>query len=222
MMPKLVDVILLDIDGVLLPFGDNNDNGYNNNETSKHEDCLFPDDTMHALTMLLQQISNLSFNTSSNQVQKGNPVIVLSSTWRARPEFIRDILNSFQIYADKKGLKDASTLETWKEANCLDSFFDITDPTYHSTRHGEIMKWVNENTMSDTEKNRKQTRQFTIRSWIALDDEDIVAVEGQQHKEMLEHAVQTNSSIGLTPEDVALGVELMKKQISRFYTEGSK
>jgi len=215
-MTNLIDVILLDIDGVLLPFGDT-DNGYNNNETPTHEGCLFPDDTMHALTTLLQKISNLSFTTTSNQVQKGNPVIVLSSTWRARQEFIRDILNSFQIYANKKGLKDASILQTWKEANC--SFFDITDPTYHSTRHGEIMKWVNENTTSDTGKNKKHTKSFVVRSWIALDDEDIVAVEGQQHKEMLEHAVQTNSSIGLTIADVSLGVELIKKQISRYHGE---
>ena len=217
-MPNLVDVILLDIDGVLLPFGDNTSDGYNNNETSTQDSCLFPDHTMHALTMILQQISNLPFNTSSNQVQNGNPVLVLSSTWRARPEFIRDILNSFQIYADKKGLKDASILQTWKEANCLESFFDITDPTYHSTRHDEIMKWVNKNTMSDKRKSKNHTK-FIVRSWIALDDEDIVNVEGQQHKEMLEHAVQTNSSIGLTPEDVALGVELIKKQISRFHEE---
>ena len=130
-------------------------------------------------------------------------------------------MNSSQIYADNT-LDDASILQTWKQTNCLDSFFDITDPNYHATRHDEIMKWVNENTTGDRGKNRKHTKQFTVRSWIALDDEDIVAVEGQQHKEMLEHAVQTNSSIGLTPEDVALGVELMKTQISRFYTEGSK
>ena len=218
-MPNLVDVILLDIDGVLLPFGDNNSDGYNNNETSTQDSCLFPDHTMHALTMLLQQISNLSFNTSSNQVQKGNPVLVLSSTWRARPEFIRDILNSFQIYSDKKGLEDASILQTWKQTNCLDSFFDITDPTYHSTRHDEIMKWVNENTTGDRGKNRKCTKQI-VRSWIALDDEDIVNVEGQQHKDMLEYAVQPKSAIGLSPEDVALGIELINKQISRYH-EGS-
>ena len=220
-MPNLVDVILLDIDGVLLPFGDNISDGYNNNGTSKHEGYIFPDDTMHALTVLLQQISNLSFNTSSNQVHKGNPVLVLSSTWRARPEFIRDILNSFQIYADKKGLEDASILQTWKQTNCLESFFDVTDPTYHSTRHDEIMKWVNENTTSNEGTNEKRTKSFVVRSWVVLDDEDIVNVEGQQHKDMLEHAVQTNSSTGLTTEDVALGVELIKKQILRYH-EGSK
>jgi len=219
-MPNLVDVILLDIDGVLLPFGDT-DNGYNNETSSTQDSCLFPDDTMHALTMLLQKMSNLTFNTISNQVQNGNPVLVLSSTWRARPEFIRDILNSFQIYADKKGLEDASILQIWKQTNCLDSFFDKTDPTYHSTRHDEIMKWVNANTTSNELTNEKRTKSFIVRSWIALDDEDIVAVEGQQHKEMLEHAVQTNSSIGLTIEDVALGIELIKKQISRYH-EGSK
>ena len=215
-MPNLVDVILLDIDGVLLPFGDT----CIHNESATQDSCLFPDHTMHALTMLLQKICNLSFNTSSNQVQNGNPVLVLSSTWRARPEFIRDILNSFQIYANKKGLDDASTLQTWKETNCLDSFFDITDPSYHSTRHDEIMKWVNENTTSDKRKN-KNIKSFVVRSWVVLDDEDVVNVERQQHKDMLEHAVQTNSSTGLTTEDVALGVQLIKKQISRFH-EGSK
>ena len=232
MQDHLVDVIFLDIDGVLLPFGGTRDKYQNNKPCT--DGCLFPDCTMEALTTLMQCIRNLSINnnTSCETVIQGNPVLVLSSTWRARPEFIQDILLSFDVYAQNN--EDASILQTWKESKCLDSFFDITDPNYHSTRQDEIMKWVEENvtnaTKGKTTNNNSQHTTFSsktakkeqciVRSWIALDDEDLINVEGNvtQHSDVMkQHAVQTKSSVGLTLEDTEYGVQLIQKQIYKFH-----
>lgn len=231
-MSDLVDVIFLDIDGVLLPFGGTRDKYHNDKPCT--DGCLFPDSTMEALTTLIQRIRNLSINnnTSCQTVIQGNPVLVLSSTWRARPEFIQDILSSFNVYAQNN--EDASILQTWKESKCLDSFFDITDPNYHSTRQDEIMKWVEKNVVNVkgkrknnnsqcttcSSKTAKKQQQFIVRSWIALDDEDLINVEGNvtQHSDIMkQHAVQTKSSVGLTLEDTEFGVQLIQKQIYKFH-----
>ena len=180
---------------------------------------------------MIQRICNFSINnnTSCQKVIQGNPVLVLSSTWRARPEFIQDILSSFNVYAQNN--EDASILQTWKESKCLDSFFDITDRNYHSTRQDEIMKWVEKNASNDAMKGKTKNnnsqhtktakkQQFIVRSWIALDDEDLINVEGNvtQHSDIMKHhAVQTKSSVGLTLEDTEFGVQLIQKQIYKFH-----
>ena len=56
-----------------------------------------------------------------------------------------------------------------------------------------------------------------MRSWIALDDEDLVNVEGRVLEDAKKHAVQTKSSVGLTLESVDFGVELIKMQIQEFH-----
>lgn len=229
--PSLVDVIFLDIDGVLLPFGGMSI-GYHHNEKS----CIFPNCTMDALTKLMHDIYNISYNnnnTTTSTIQRGNPVLVLSSTWRARLQFIQDILSSFRAYVDSKSAAvaddDEHLVKMWKESSShLESFFDIVDPNYHSTRRDEIYKWVNEHiTHTDDTNNggkknnnnlRHQSQNFKVRSWIALDDEDLVNVEGIQHDDdTIKHAVQTKSSVGLTFEDAKLGLQLIEKQIRNFH-----
>ena len=168
---------------------------------------------MIALTTLLQRIQSI----------QGNPVLVLSSTWRAQSHFIQDILASFRVYVEEKGEGDASTMIAWGDH--LQAFFDICDPNFHSTRHDEIYKWVNDNvvtqnTMQHTSKskNKKNSKgQYTVRSWIALDDEDLVNVEGRVLEDAKKHALQTKSSVGLTLESVDFGVELIKMQIQEFH-----
>jgi hypothetical protein len=59
---------------------------------------------------------------------------------------------------------------------------------------------------------------FQVRSWIALDDEDLVNVEeGRKEKKAEKFAVKTESSIGLTLQDVAKGLKLLEDQIRQFY-----
>ncbi|KAL7523073.1 hypothetical protein ACHAXR_000016, partial [Thalassiosira sp. AJA248-18] len=145
---------------------------------------------------------------------------------RARSDFIQDILCSFQAFVNEKKLKEASSV--WE--NHLDSFYDITDPYFHVTRHDEIYKWIQDNTRGDGGGGGKASSQqptkvlgkkCVVRSWIALDDEDLVNVEGRVSQDAMKHAVQTKSSVGLTLLDVDVGVQLVKKQMQEFHVISS-
>ena len=214
-MPKLVDVIFLDIDGVLLPFGGGARIGdrQQHSELTRHtEGCIFPDRTMEALTTLLTRLNasgeEATNDDASSSSSSYRAKLVLSSTWRARPEFVEDILSSFRAYAIARGREDATVLRVWKSHS--DSFFDVTDPNYHATRHEEILNWVR------TKANNAR-EEYIVRSWIALDDEDLVNVEGRVLPEAIKHAVKTKSSVGLTLTEVCLGVRLIETQIREFH-----
>lgn len=220
-MPYLVDIIFLDIDGVLLPFG-----GNVHAERRYTQGCIFPDCTMDALTTLLQRANNIcrqgKRHDNDASSSSSSCKLVLSSTWRVRPDFIQDILSSFRAYTIEKSIKDPTIMSTW--ASHLDSFFDITDPNFHSTRHDEIYKWVQTNatTTAYTNNNARENgkKDFIVRSWIALDDEDLVNVEGKvSNGATKDHAVLTKSSVGLTLDDVSLGIHLLERQCQLFYTE---
>ena len=215
-LPKLVDVIFLDIDGVLLPFGGGARIGdrQQHSELTRHtEGCIFPDRTMEALTTLLTRLDasgeeSKNDDASSSSSSSYRAKLVLSSTWRARPEFVEDILASFRAYAIARGREDATVLRIWKSHS--DSFFDVTDPYYHATRHDEIYNWVR------TKANNSR-EEYIVRSWIALDDVDLVNVEGRVLPEAIKHAVKTESSVGLTLTEVCLGVRLIETQIREFH-----
>ncbi len=237
----LVDVIFLDIDGVLLPFGSAKKSLQD--EDYKCDDCIFPISTMHALTILLQKVGDISLTIkdkdNKQQTIRGNPVLVLSSTWRAQQEFITDILDSFKGYVafmqQKQEQQQPEVQQVWKPH--LDAFFDLVDPCYHATRHDEIYSWVRDNEKGrqqnrcnndGSKKRKRRTPQelectatmvdFQVRSWIALDDEDLVNVEEDRvEKKAIPHAVKTESSVGLTLQDVDLGVKLLEDQMNAYY-----
>ena len=256
---KLVDVIFLDIDGVLLPFGDDADgrsSSYSSSYSSisdqrRTEGCIFPDRTMEALTTLLMHLDD---DATSRREKEGakkkknggdddddasssdhhhRAELVLSSSWRSRPDFVEDILSSFRAYATTSGggrrKEDAANvMRVWESR--IDSFFDITDPNYHATRHDEIYNWVRQSSSRKGNKISKANATTTtkegggglggyiIRSWIALDDEDLVNVEGRIVPDANGHAVKTDSSIGLTHADVRRGIRLMEEQIREYHS----
>jgi hypothetical protein len=237
-----VDVIFLDMDGVLLPFGSAKKKA-SQVEAIKCDDCIFPNSTMEALTTLLQKVGDISLtikdvNNKKQTTINGNPVLVLSSTWRAQQQFITDILDSFKGYVafveqQQQHKQQPSIQNIWKPH--LDSFFDLVDPCYHATRHDEIFAWLRENERgkncrnnNSNKKRKRRTPQeldctatmvdFQVRSWIALDDEDLVNVEEDRvEKKAIPHAVKTESSVGLTLRDVDRGVKLIEDQMNAFY-----
>lgn len=233
-MPELVDIIFLDIDGVLLPFGDAT------TKTKNYDDCfvdgcLFPNRTMKAFTALLFHLASSCVVTdvvnNDNKIQSYayNPKIVLSSTWRTRSDFIQDILSSFRAYAASSTASNCSAAiqeSSWNTQHLLNNgcfFFDITDPKYFATRHEEIYKWVQSN--ANNRRSRAQYKNIIFRSWISLDDEDIVHVEDYGGgggvtimEDAKKHAVKTISSIGLTVTDVELGIALLEKQILDYHS----
>jgi len=71
--PSDAVVVFLDIDGVLLPFGQ----------------LLFPEPQLEALSRILEAFDGAR--------------VVLSSTWRVQPKFIQDILDQFRVYGDAYG-----------------------------------------------------------------------------------------------------------------------
>ena len=233
-MPELVDVIFLDIDGVLLPFGDATAKTKNDDDCFV-DGCLFPNRTMKAFTALLSHLASSCVVTDvvndDNKIIQSyayNPKIVLSSTWRTRSDFIQDILSSFRAYAAAASNCSAAIRgSSWNARHLLNngrSFFDITDPKYFATRHEEIYKWVQSNAYN--RRSRAQYKNIIFRSWIALDDEDIVHVEDYGGggggvtiiEDAKKHAVKTISSIGLTVTDVELGIALLEKQILDYHS----
>ena len=191
-----VDIIFLDIDGVLLPFGGNTCNK-KDGDIRYADGCIFPDHTMDALTALLRQISAL---------KDGNPKLVLSSTWRAQTTFIKDILSSFRCYSNA----NPSSNVIWEKHS--QSFFDITDPSLHSTRHEEIYNWIKVHHEMNEDNTQHCDKQFTVRTWIALDDEELVDVP-DAYPDTYKHAVKIESSVGITHNDVDLAFKLLKDQM---------
>jgi HAD domain in Swiss Army Knife RNA repair proteins len=110
-------LIFLDVDGVLLPFGDAPRTATTSSQT---EGSIFPDSCLAAFSTILSAFHN--------------PCVVLSSTWRVRKEFRDQILDSMHAFGRQFGgpLKDMR-------------FYDTTDPTIHSTRQAEIDAWLQAN-----------------------------------------------------------------------------
>ena len=160
----MMKIIFLDIDGVLLPFP--------NNDESSYGGALFPRSTVEALMYLMKEAEGCQ--------------LVLSSTWRVRPDFIEDILNCLRGY----GIE-------------IDSFYDITDPAFHNERQWEIAKWISDH--KDLGENLM---------WIALDDENLLDGEAnERYKDQFQgRVVQTKSDIGLTMEDARKAVDIMNIQ----------
>jgi len=158
-------VIFLDIDGVLLPFP----------QKEPPKDTLFPTNTMKALDRLLK----------ATQAQ-----LVLSSTWRAQDQFVKDILDDFE----KHGLG-------------VTAFHGMTDKHYHAERQWEIHRWLSQH--DDDGSSRKMY-------WLALDDEELI--QGEENAKLASlfqgHVIKTISSIGLTEEDVDRGMQLWQEQLA--------
>ena len=223
-MPQFVDIIFLDIDGVLLPFGGSTaEQSSDRRYRTTTQGCIFPDCTMDALTSLIVRAKNLSLGNDYHASSSSSCCckIVLSSTWRARSDFIQDILDSFRAYATERARTDPTIMPIWESH--LDSFFDITDPNLHSTRHDEIYHWVHTHEQNLNQANinaHNTTQDYIVRSWIALDDEDLVNVEGRVSQDAKDHAVLIQSSVGLTHKDVSFGMQLLEQQYQRFYSKG--
>ena len=166
-------VLFLDIDGVLLPFG-------NDSNDKKEESCtaLFPDRTLQALSKIVQH--------SPTHVS-----LVLSSTWRVRPEFRHQILQAFETY--NKVYRGFLPI----------AFFDVTDVENHTERQWEIYDWL-------------EGQDHMIAAWICLDDEELLEEEkNAKYRKLFEgHVVKTISSCGLTMKDAELAIRLLKQQVA--------
>jgi len=187
-----LDIIFLDIDGVLLPFGEKN---CNNEEKDDNDDkLLFPKSTMTALDFILKKHPTVQ--------------IVLSSTWRCQPQWVADIedcILRFQRKTRKNELKTAKNTRENEEGKSI--VFDVTNLNNHTERQWEIQEWL---------EIRSHSHEAQVRSWVALDDEELL--EGSKNEtyrsQFIDHVVKTQSNIGLTMNDAKKVVNLIGKQIN--------
>lgn len=112
--------------------------------------------------------------------------LILSSTWRSQDQFVNDILEDFEQHNMDVNL-----------------FCGMTDKHYHAERQWEIHQWL---TQQDKDKEI---------CWLALDDEELI--EGEKNEKLASvfqgHVIKTESSIGLTEDDVDRGIRLWRKQL---------
>jgi hypothetical protein len=189
----IVGVIFLDIDGVLLPFppppSPPSSSSSSPNETNQR---LFPDAPLAALSHMLESAVGAK--------------IVLSSTWRVRPDFVRDILKCLEQYAVEHGgpLGDIANSGFWSN----------TDPNLHSERQWEIHEWLVQRQQQQEQPNKIEIKDMV---WLALDDEELIEGEtNQNHRHHFEgHVIKTASHVGLTTKDVDKAIELWKAQIQK-------
>jgi hypothetical protein len=183
-------VIFLDIDGVLLPFPKNT----NSKDDDDNPHSLFPKKTLQALQRLHEATTTTPPNNTDTHknananANDNNPQWILSSTWRVREDYIQDIEGALHEFG-------------------MDiTFADITDPTLHSERQWEIHEWLQQ--QQSQEGNHRIV-------WLALDDEELIEGDtNAKHRIVFEgHVVKTESSVGLTMQDVDLALELWKKQL---------
>jgi histidinol phosphatase-like enzyme len=168
----MLKIIFLDIDGVLLPFPNND-----NKSGSSDDDGLFPPSTLRALHHLMRETTDAK--------------LVLSSTWRVRKDYIHDILRCLRDY----GMD-------------IEAFYDITDPTMHSERQWEIQAWL-------SNKQEQLGADEPAIVWLAIDDEDLeVGDSNAKYRDLFHgHVVKTESSVGLTMEDVEEALKLWTAQL---------
>lgn len=173
-----VTVIFLDIDGVLLPFGETKDTPPEESASN-----LFPDRTLAALNSIVQHVPNAG--------------IVLSSTWRVRPDYCQQILQAFEDYNQAF------------QGVLPNEFHDLTNIETHSERQWEIHDWLVAHHLVE-----QQQQTSIIQAWVALDDEELLEEEkNQKHRPEFEgHVVKTTSSIGLTKMDAETALRLLKLQ----------
>jgi hypothetical protein len=149
---------------------------------------LFPDETLKALSRLLKYTQ---------------AKLVLSSTWRVRDDFCYDILECLEKFAEAQGQPN-HILHSYSE-----HFWSKTDVNLHSERQWEIYAWLQ--THPSQQFNQKIV-------WLALDDEELIEEDkNQQYRHAFQgHVVKTTSSVGLTMDDVNLGIHLWNEQLERF------
>lgn len=173
MTKQRLTIIFLDIDGVLLPFGGDT------LERKKEKSCsgLFPDRTLQALSDVCRR--------------SRTPIsLVLSSTWRVRPEFCQQILQAFQ------------TFNECFQGSLPSDFYDITNAEHHSERQWEIHEWI-------------MGQEQSVESWVCLDDEELLEEEkNAKYRPFFEgHVVKTKSSVGLTMNDAEKALHLLQQHL---------
>ena len=237
-------LIFLDIDGVLLPFG----GGKNKTVKKDASTCgaIFPDRTLEALAKILDSVNAILSSSeregAGTDTEEGATAakIVLSSTWRVRESFRKQIVESLRLFGYAYGSSALSEIR---------DFYDVTDPDHHGERQHEIYRWL----ASKQQEQQQQQQQngtgageregggdavvatpeggyccwkpktatgarampTSFCCWIAIDDEELLdgKANAKYRDAFVGRVVKPDSSVGLTDADADLAIKLLKDQI---------
>ena len=106
-------VVFLDVDGVLLPFGDG--------AAPPPEDGGFPPEPLAALTRILERVPQAE--------------LVLSSTWRMSREAIGEITSAFFFFSAENGGGPLASISGFPTTH-------MTNLSNHTVRQWEIAEWL--------------------------------------------------------------------------------
>jgi hypothetical protein len=166
-------LVFLDIDGVLLPFGEGAPD-------APPSPALFQESCLQALSLLLEETGS---------------TLVLSSTWRASTQYMRDAVADFHRFAAVHG----------GPLGELERFAHTTSCSAFTVRQHEIAEWLARNGGA------------AHTAWVALDDEPLLQGKAcEKHRNsFVDHVVQTRSEVGLTESGAREAVRLLREQQQR-------
>ena len=156
----------------------------------------------------------------STIVARTGATIVLSSTWRKRHDWHQDIIDAFGAYQEAR-ISDAHGSEATPLCKQLKiEKFEYMTPILQTNNRGEeIRAWLparkggTQVTNGEPESGHTHTLNIRIRSWVALDDEDLMeAPENMQYGTSFEgHYVKINPVVGLTSQNASDAIAMLMK-----------
>jgi HAD domain in Swiss Army Knife RNA repair proteins len=206
----LLSIVFLDMDGVLLPF----------QQQQISNSCI------KALSYILQQVPSAR--------------LVLSSTWRVQEKYIQIILDALhQYYKDNEiGCEALMGIDFYDITNTnMHSERQHEIYEWLQRRHQQRLQRPKrehdggKNDMEDddddgsnvdfyrptSDATQKKTKNVRVAAWLALDDEELLEGDvNARHAQFFQgHVVKTDSHVGLTMDDAKNAVELLSCQLQK-------
>lgn len=197
--------VLLDIDGVMLPFGCDEEGPCTFCGETLNDGAVFvklqPSAKAHCATACclrcarakelaiddtpLEHFPPACLAALAKIIRVTGATICLSSTWRFSDSAREAIIEEFQNFG-------GDTLPQY------DHFEHTTSLTTSTVRQWEVAEWVQQN-------------RGTCRRWVALDDDESITLDPKYQEFCRGHVVQTNSRVGLTDADADRAIALLQQ-----------
>jgi hypothetical protein len=193
----LLSIVFLDMDGVLLPFQQSNNN--------------IPTHTIEALSYIMEQVPSAR--------------LVMSSTWRVQEKYIQSVLDALHKYGYEMGSGPLMGIDFYDITDPdmhSERQYEIFEwlqrhqqrPQQH---HGDVDEDNDFYRPRGGETNGTQKRRKDVAAWVALDDEELLEgdVNARHCRFFQGHVVKTDSHVGLTMDDAKNAVALLLCQLKQ-------
>lgn len=194
--------VFLDIDGVLLPFGEPPPASTEDAAPAQNEHAAGDEDKGRFTEQSLSALSRILSATGAQ--------VVLSSTWRCcgGAEAVIEEFRLFAVRQQRRGGAPQDSSCPLRTIADKGDFEFITDPAMHSQRQWEIAAWLESAAAKGLE----------VQGWCALDDEELVSLDpalgGGDFNARFQHMfegrhIKTPSNVGLTDKHVVAAIEAL-------------